>query len=340
MLRKCNFIIILLVLSLTKLSFGQFEQIDAQARTIKIKNQSTEKLAGIIKQLSPDTLQQVRALYVFITENISYDVNAFFKGNSSAIEPNDVLNTQHAVCQGYSNLFQAVCNKLNIRSRIVAGFSKGFGFNGKIEGKSNHAWIAVYIHGKWNLIDPTWGAGHLNEKGKFVASFQPYYFMIDPTLLITRHLPEDPVFQLLPCPIDVKSFLLDSVEIVNKVRNCKTVQYHYNDTINMDYAVSDSARIMRQAKRMYDFSDFGALGAAIMVFNLASENAKILNDQTIRLEDKTMLVQEVMNMSQLSLTYAKKSKSSEAKSTKNVIQNNINNLKQYAIALDNALKNN
>ncbi|MDY0280289.1 MAG: transglutaminase domain-containing protein [Salinivirgaceae bacterium] len=334
-----RFIITLIVLGFTKFSFGQFDQIDEQARVIKIKKQTIETLAGTIKQLSSDPVDQVRALYVFIATNIAYDTNAFFTGSSSAIDPNDVLHAKKAVCQGYSNLFNAVCSELNIRSHIVAGFTKGYGFNGKMDGKSNHAWIAVYLNGKWSLIDPTWGSGYLNQKGKFVASFQPRYFMIDPTLLISKHLPEDPAFQLLACPIDVKSFMLDSVSIVNKVRNCKTAHYNYNDTINMDYSVSDSLGIMRQAKRTYDFSDFGAMGAAVKVLNLAWQKAAILNDQTIRLEEKAMLVKKVMYMYQLSLTYAKKSKAGEAKSVRNSIQENIDNLKKYSVALEKAMEN-
>ncbi len=150
-------IILPLLLSLVWIqsASAQFDSIDQKARDLKNRRLNTEKLASEIEKQASLPLDKIRFLYVFITSNIRYDVDAFLNGKESATKPDDVLKSGKAVCQGYANLFHEVCWLLGIRSQIVSGFSKGYGFNGKMDSKSNHAWIAIYINDQWHLLDPT-----------------------------------------------------------------------------------------------------------------------------------------------------------------------------------------
>lgn len=43
----------------------------------------------------------------------------------------------------------------------VPGYSKGFGYQTgqSFSGEFDHAWNAVYLEGRWHLLDSTWGSG-------------------------------------------------------------------------------------------------------------------------------------------------------------------------------------
>lgn len=43
----------------------------------------------------------------------------------------------------------------------VPGYSKGFGYQTgqSFSGEFDHAWNAVYLEGRWHLVDSTWGSG-------------------------------------------------------------------------------------------------------------------------------------------------------------------------------------
>lgn len=43
----------------------------------------------------------------------------------------------------------------------VPGYSKGFGYQlgQSFSGEFDHAWNAVFLEGRWHLVDSTWGSG-------------------------------------------------------------------------------------------------------------------------------------------------------------------------------------
>ncbi len=41
--------------------------------------------------------------------------------------------------------------------------------------KNNHAWIEAKVNGKWLTMDPTWGAGYV-QNDQFVAKYNEQYF--------------------------------------------------------------------------------------------------------------------------------------------------------------------
>lgn len=51
----------------------------------------------------------------------------------------------------------------------LSGYSKGYGYTvgQAFEGDSTHAWNAVYLEGRWHLLDSTWGSGNVDTSGKF-----------------------------------------------------------------------------------------------------------------------------------------------------------------------------
>ena len=51
------------------------------------------------------------------------------------------------VCQDYAHILIALCRQQGIPARYIAGFMIGEG--------ATHAWVEVYVNGKWLGIDPT-----------------------------------------------------------------------------------------------------------------------------------------------------------------------------------------
>jgi len=47
----------------------------------------------------------------------------------------------------------------------LSGYSKGYGYKigQTFQGNSDHAWNAVYLDGRWHLLDSTWGSGTVDD---------------------------------------------------------------------------------------------------------------------------------------------------------------------------------
>ncbi len=181
-----------------------FSEIDNHAlSTPSSAESSISELASYLTQIAENDLEKARAIFRWIAENISYDTESYFSGRPTTYDADAMLISRKSVCEGYSNIFKALCDSAGIECVKVSGYAKGYGFEAgdTFEGKStNHAWNAVKLDGEWYLLDSTWGAGHLNGS-QYEKDFQPHYFLTPPEQFIYDHLPEDPKWQLLDDPI-------------------------------------------------------------------------------------------------------------------------------------------
>ena len=105
----------------------------------------------------------------------------------------------------------------DIPCKVINGYAKGFGVSPdtefSTEPETDHSWNVVFFKGNWYLIDCTWGAGHIDEDGKFQQKFTDYYFLTNPRDFVTSHFPylendleESKKWQLLTQPITVEEF--------------------------------------------------------------------------------------------------------------------------------------
>ena len=152
-----------------------FEQIDRHARNAPDQvTRDVAELAAYLTKPATNNSEKVRGFYVWITENIAYDVRAFTRyrpGRYHRVPPDEVLKRRKAVCQGYAELFQALCHSQGIRCELVPGYSKGLTVNEQDFTRGDHAWNAVQLEGQWYLLDVTWGSGGLDERMFFVKEF-------------------------------------------------------------------------------------------------------------------------------------------------------------------------
>jgi transglutaminase/protease-like cytokinesis protein 3 len=165
-------------------------------------------LAGYLTEGLPSDEEKVRAIYRWMTEHIQYDLNGLRTSDYGDLTPDGVLRSRSAVCEGYSGLFESLVKAAGFEVEVVTGFAKGLGFSAgdAVPAGFNHAWNAVKVKGEWKLLDCTWGAGALNERGEYVKGFEPFYFFTPPEQFIYSHLPSDPKWQLLPEPFSRIAF--------------------------------------------------------------------------------------------------------------------------------------
>jgi transglutaminase/protease-like cytokinesis protein 3 len=197
-------------------SFGQkqdYSNIDKYVRQISSINYSTiEKLTQKLIKPEWSDNEKVRAIFYWLAFNIKYDWEGYRSGNLSNNEsPSYVYNFRISQCEGYSNLFNYICQLVGIESKEIIGYSRdeykeaGISIN-----KPNHTWNAVKINGNWYLLDVTWAS-----TSAINSLPNDYYFLTPPEEFVANHLPNDEQWQLLKETIKKEEF--DSFPFITSV---------------------------------------------------------------------------------------------------------------------------
>ena len=163
------------------------------------------ELAKSITAGCDNNYRKIRAIYQWICENIEYDV-------SYSIHTADSCYAEKkGVCQAYCELFYQIAKAAGVSAEIIGGQSKDQ--DGEI---GRHAWIFAYTRENYGmLMDPTWGAGSVND-GKFSRSEDCWsWFNVHPEWMILSHFPEEESYQLLTNPLSMEEFV--SLAPVNSV---------------------------------------------------------------------------------------------------------------------------
>lgn len=92
--------------------------------------------------------QREKAIHDYIVKNYSYDLDNLAGGmkRQESYSLYGLLKNGEGVCQGYSQLFLALCLNTKIPSGIVYG----------VAGGGPHAWNVVSLYGKFYHVDVTW----------------------------------------------------------------------------------------------------------------------------------------------------------------------------------------
>lgn len=185
----------------------RFEELDRHALDApRSAKASLESLTEYLLEPAETDLEKVRVIYRWITDNISYDTQAYFSGRRAETSPAGVLRTGKSVCAGYSGLFKNLLDLAGVTSIELNGYAKGYGYDeGDHFTRTNHAWNAVQIDEKWYLIDSTWASGHVDGR-TYKKRLQEYWFFTPPEKFIFSHFPVGSDGQLLENPIDQTLF--------------------------------------------------------------------------------------------------------------------------------------
>lgn len=207
-------------------SFAQtFSQQDKIA--LEIPQSATNTTTGIsqyIKSKFSSDSDRVRALFVWVANNINYDVDKVrFKKLQERTTVNDVLKTRLAVCQGYSELLSQLIKECGFNSVVIAGYTKQQDGSFAILA---HAWVAAEIDKSWYLFDPTWAAGTVNDF-VFTRRFSLQYYKLTPQQMIADHMPFDQLYQFSNYPLQYDDFNNGKI-----VFNTSKPYFNYVDTLN------------------------------------------------------------------------------------------------------------
>ncbi|MCP3927486.1 MAG: hypothetical protein GY705_00090 [Bacteroidetes bacterium] len=233
-----------------------FKVIDRHARnTPSEKENDLTSLCEYLIKPSYTEIEKARSLFTWICINIDYDEVAY-KNGQKRINKNirDILDRRQAVCFGYSSLFKALCGKVGLSCEVISGYSKETLTSHPSLEESDHAWNAVFLEGDWYLLDVTWGSSFSNKDNKFIQGEKNGYFLTQPAQFVLNHLPSDPMWQLLDCPISVNQFQqsTDSIKtlIAEKIDTC----FYFRDSIRHFSSQPELRKLLLSAKNAYAFN--------------------------------------------------------------------------------------
>jgi hypothetical protein len=185
---------------------GEFAAIDNYAlATPAYATRSIASLSAYLVEPARNDREKARAIFRWITANIGYDR----RGEAASCDPDKALRSRRVVCYGYAVLFKALAEAAGMKAEIILGHSPKFkpGTPEDESGWVNHAWNAVQVAGRWQLVDCCWGAGYLDARSRFVQQFCSHYCFTDPATFVYDHFPAQPRWQLLDRPLSRERYL-------------------------------------------------------------------------------------------------------------------------------------
>ncbi|KAB7530791.1 hypothetical protein F8C76_04645 [Flagellimonas olearia] len=184
-----------------------YEKIDKESKNVPDSLTSSHQITDFLTSKWKGEDEKVRALHIWITHNIHYDVsqiNGVFNYGSYDEMVEETVKTRKGICGHYARLFHHMCESIGIESFIISGYTREW--DSKEISQLDHAWNAVKINNQYLFIDNTFAAGYLDHNDDYVHEFSDDYFLIPPKDLIKTHVPFDPLWQFLDNPINNMDF--------------------------------------------------------------------------------------------------------------------------------------
>lgn len=211
------------LLSLAQIPDTDYSAIDNRARSTEY-NGDLQQLVSELTAGYTNQFEEARAIFVWISHNISYDYVAYNKNKRKPFRCKGhncsgkyikwenklidmTLRKKKAICFGYATLFKKMCDYASIQSSVISGYTKSLPSQVGRMGKLDHAWNAVNIDGNYYYFDVTWAAGTCAEdkSGKltsFTRKFQEYYWLTPIYKLSRDHYPAEEFWVKLSVPED------------------------------------------------------------------------------------------------------------------------------------------
>lgn len=205
--------------------------------------QNPEQIAGFITGKFTSQEEIIRAVFIWVAGNISYDIENMYSVNfyeNIQQVVNQTLESRKGVCMGYAHLFEAIATAAGIRSYVTGGYTKQ---NGSVD-YLPHAWCAAEIDTVWYLFDPTWGAGYLMNE-EFIPEINNKYFMARPEDLIKTHMPFDPLWQFLDFPVYYQEFNRGNFNMATEKK-----YFDYRDTLSVYERQDEISRLISENNRI------------------------------------------------------------------------------------------
>lgn len=281
----------LLCLSISLHLMGQtdYSKIDNNSKRVPYHLETPGEIAKHLTQNLTTDAEKSRALYIWISHNISYDVDLLEsrpKYSSKEAIVKETLENRSGVCQHYSDLFLAMSKAIGLKSYLIAGYTRNS--DGTLA-DVGHAWNAVEIDSSFYLLDITWAAGHVTE-GKFYRKFKDAYFLKKPQEFIADHMPFDPAWQFLSNPLRHDDFLernfdklntvgaFDFKDIINNIPALDTIAAIEKSNIRIIHCGTSNPLVKKQIKQNLNLITAIEFSAAVDTLNFGIKNYNLYVD--------------------------------------------------------------
>lgn len=245
---KMKNIFLILSFFFSLFSFGQanveFALVDVKMTAIPANDaSSTEAIAKYINANFNTENDKVRAVFFYTASNLSYDVANMFTVNIEETPQDRILKalkTKKGICWDYALIYNEIANLVGVKSIVIQGYTKQ---NGKVDTMA-HAWCASRIGNKWYLFDPTWGSGYVNNN-KYTRKINNDHFKVDPSKMISSHMPFDYLWQFINYPITNQEFIDGKIQI-NKTKK----KFDFESEITKYEALPKMDQFLESAQRI------------------------------------------------------------------------------------------
>jgi hypothetical protein len=228
-----KFICSLLLLAISTLATGQineYTEIDAVVRDKYIKSNDAFSIAEEISYEYDSDEEKIRTIFIWIADNIEYSYDTYLdhKENRSErrIKSRDpaeraellleqreddlarALKKRGGVEKDFTFMFTKMCEAVGIEAGEVTGYLRRSERRiGQMPRRPDHIWSWAMVDGRKQFFDVYLAAGTFSKKTKeFTKDFDDNYFMIQPTVLILSHYPEDSTLQNINPPLSQDEF--------------------------------------------------------------------------------------------------------------------------------------
>lgn len=208
--------LIFLLLFISTASFSQnFDAVDAKVLNYPRFN-NVEDLANKIDQDFKSDADKSRAAFFWLAKNIRYNLKEYysprkrsyrfkFSSEEERLQKIQAINdsfiaatfkNKMGVCEEYAQSFKKICDLLHIEAAVIKGNARSDAREiGTISKTTNHAWNAVKIDEKWQILDATWAAGY-EYNAKWIRKFNEYFYNIPKHKIFKTHYPKEAIWVL------------------------------------------------------------------------------------------------------------------------------------------------
>ncbi len=134
---------------------------------------SPELLSNHLTRNCTGDRMKVDSIYSWIISNIDYDYDVATSSNPLFGQNSEqVLKKKETICYGYTELLVEMLGYQGIEATRVEGYTRDYDpeYDYMLV-SSDHAWVAINLNGKWELVDPTWDAGYIGRIPKKVKTY-------------------------------------------------------------------------------------------------------------------------------------------------------------------------
>lgn len=263
-------VITLALISLGTTAFAQSTD-ELDTKVVNHFNGKTVDKPTLVKWLNENTktdLEYSRAVFVFLSTQINYNMAAFEQGVNINVTPEAVLKTGNSVCQGYANTFKALCDAKKIKCYVVTGHGEGLA--ARARAFDNHAWNCFQIDGKWYLAEATWAGFLYRQFGLSGIQGSAYnkFWMPNPANFVWEHLPNVPEFQLLEPVISIQDYK-QGEKHVNELaaKSAKEPTAETVNFLNQTLGLEEHTRNLALAEKAYAYNPNNPMTYAFAVLN-------------------------------------------------------------------------